>query len=380
MTQNNTAFYGLLAPDNRTQARTGNVQNDSYRGWAVDTYAAYRIGTALGVHELTAGLDVSDKGGRLVNGNCSLRPIDLYSPVYGAAVTCAAPSDSTQAIFGAGLYLRDQWHVGNGLHLTLGARHDRVTTKTTNNINGSTNAPKDAATTGMVGAVYEVFPGVAPYVSLANSFLPVSGLDRNANVFQPETGRQAEVGVKFERDGGRQTASVAAYDLLRANVLTADPLNAAFNVQQGEQRVKGVEIELLADLRSGWNLTAAYAYTDAVVTKSNVAAQLGRSVNNVPRHSASAFGMYRASSGAMAGWGAGLGVRKVGTRTGYSYDFAVPGYTVFDAAVSFKGNGYRASLNVRNLLDKTYYGGSFSNNLVTLGDTRQLRLNVVREF
>jgi iron complex outermembrane receptor protein len=67
-------------------------------------------------------------------------------------------------------------------------------------------------------------------------------------------------------------------------------------------------------------------------------------------------------------------------RTGYSYDFTIPGYTVFDAAVQYQGKGWRAALNLRNLADKTYYSGSFSNNLVTLGDPRQIRLNVVTEF
>jgi iron complex outermembrane receptor protein len=53
---------------------------------------------------------------------------------------------------------------------------------------------------------------------------------------------------------------------------------------------------------------------------------------------------------------------------------------VFDAALMYQGQGWRAALNVRNLADKTYYGGALSNNVLTLGEVRQVRLNVVYEF
>lgn len=383
--QRPSAFYGTLAANERTQSRTGNIQHDDYRALALDTYASATVDSGFGKHDLTLGLDLGDKHGRLESQTCSaanMGAIDLYNPVYGVATTCTgAKSDATQDIRSAGLYARDRLHVGDRLHLTFGARHDRVTTRNFNNVtNAVTSEPKDGASTGMVGLTYEVLAGVAPYASWANSFVPLSGLDVNGQDFDPETGKQVELGVKFERDEGRQVASMAVYDLRRANVLTPNPANPAFNVQDGEHHSKGVELEVAADLRSGWNLTGAYAYTDAVVAKSNTASQVGRTVNNVPRHALTGWGMYRVSSGMLAGWSAGLGLRKVSARTGYSYDFTIPGYTVFDAAVNYQGRGWRAALNVRNLADKTYYGGALSNNVVTLGDTRQVRLNVVYEL
>ena len=388
MAQRNTAFIGTLAADERTQARTGNIQHDDYRALALDTYLSGRIASPIGAHDVTIGLDLGDKHGRLSQRTCTsanLGTIDLYAPTYGRFTTSTACtgafSDNTQDIRSAGLYARDHLRIGEQVHLTFGARHDRVTTRTFNEVTSRVSSePKDSSTTGMVGLVWEVLPGVAPYASLANSFNPVSGVDRSGAMFEPETGKQAELGVKFERDGGRQTAAIAAYDLRRTNVLTPDPVNTAFNVQTGEHHIRGLEVELAAELRAGWSLTAAYAYTDAVVSASNTAGQVGRRINNVPRHSANTWAMYRFKEGSLAGWGIGGGLRKVSARTGYSYSFAIPGYTVFDAAINYQGQGWRAALNVRNLADKTYYGGSFSNDLVTLGETRQVRLNVVYEF
>jgi iron complex outermembrane receptor protein len=384
LNQRGSAFHGKLASDERTQARTGNIQSDDYRTYALDTYVNGRIGA----HEITAGLDFNDKYGRILVQNCTgtdLGTIDLYNPTYGRftdSTPCSgSKTDTTQDIRGTGLYARDHIRIGQQVHVTVGARHDRVTTRTFNNTTSVVSSePKDSATTGMLGILYEVRSGVAPYVSVANSFVPVSGTDFNANDFDPETGEQVEVGVKFERDGGRQVASISGYDLKRGNVLTPDPAHAGFNVQEGEHQTKGVELELAADLNNGWNLTGAYAYTDATISKSNKAGEAGKTINNVPRRALSAWSMYRASSGTLAGWGAGLGLRNVSDRTGSSYTFTSPGYTVLDAAVNYQGKGWRAALNVRNLADKTYYGGALNDDVLTLGDTRHIRLNVSYEL
>jgi iron complex outermembrane receptor protein len=387
MSQRNSAFHGTVAADERTQARTGNIQQDDYQALALDTYLNGQITSPLGRHAPTFGLDASYKRGRLTALTCAagdLGPVDLYAPVYGllgGSTPCTgAGSDNAQDIKGLGVYARDRLAVGRRLHVTYGLRHDRIATRTRNNVSGAVDEPRDGATTGMLGAVFELIDGVGPYASIANSFLPVSGVDRNGAVFEPERGRQIEAGVKLERNGGNQVASLAAYDLRRSNVLTPDPMDSAFNVQTAEQRTKGLEAELAADLRYGFNITAAYAFADARVTRSNTAGQVGRTVNNVPRHVASAWVMYRVATGALAGWGLGAGLRGVSERTGYSYTFTIPGYTVFDAGLQYESRGWRATLNVRNLADKTIYSGSFSNDLVTLGGTRQVRFNLLRAF
>ncbi len=391
--QRASAFLESLGTDERTQSRTGNIQNDDYRTVALDTYVNGKIDSALGRHDLTVGLDLNDKSGRLTSQSCTtadMGAIDLFKPVYGRSIQCTGSlADNTQDIQATGLYARDRLSLGNDMHLSAGLRHDRVSTRTFNNITSRVGGDsKDSATTGMLGLSWEVAKGIAPYASWANSFVPVSGTDFSGNAFKPETGQQLEAGVKFERDGGRQVASIAVYDLKRQNVTTNDPAHSGFNLQQGEHHSQGLELELAAELRSGWSMTAAYAYTDAVVSKSNASRRVngitlyeqGSTVVNVPRHSANLWGVYKIKSGSLSGLGFGLGLRHMSERTGYAYDFTIPGYTVFDAAIMYQGNGWRAALNVRNLTDKTIYGGALSNNVVTLGEVRQVRLNVVYEF
>lgn len=391
--QRATAFLGALAADERTQSRTGSIQDDDYRTAALDSYVNGKIDSAIGTHELTLGLDLNDKHGRLSSQTCTaanMGTIDLFTPAYGRSISCTgALADNTQDIRAAGLYARDRLSLGRGLHLSAGLRHDRVTARTVNNRTAAISSDvTDSATTGMLGLSWEVVPGIAPYTSWANSFVPVSGTDVSGKAFRPETGRQLEAGIKFERDAGRQVASVAVYDLRRQNVTTNDPVNSGFSVQQGEHHSKGLELEVAAELRNGLSLTAAYAYTDAVVSRSNASRiikgvtryEQGATVINVPRHSANVWAVYRLPSGPLAGFGVGFGLRHASERTGYAYDFTIPGYTVIDAALQYQGAGWRAALNVRNLADKTFYGGALSNDVVTLGEVRQVKLNVVVEF
>ncbi|WP_349744458.1 TonB-dependent siderophore receptor [Roseateles cavernae] len=391
--QRASAFLGALAANQRTQSRTGSIQDDDYRTVALDSYVNGKVETAIGTHDLTLGLDLNDKHGRLSSQACTaanMGTIDLFAPVYGRSISCTgALADSTQDIRSAGLYARDRLSLSRSLHLSAGLRHDRVTARTFNNRTSAVSSQsRDSASTGMLGLSWEVATGIAPYASWANSFVPISGTDFGGKAFKPETGRQLEAGIKFERDGGRQVASIAVYDLRRQNVTTNDPVNSGFSVQQGEHHSQGLELEAAAELRNGLSLTAAYAYTDAVVSKSNASRVIngatryeqGATVINVPRHSANVWAVYRLSSGPLAGFGVGFGLRHVSERTGYAYDFAIPGYTVFDAALQYQGTGWRAALNVRNLADKSIYGGALNNDVVTLGEVRQVRLNVVYEF
>lgn len=375
-------FNGTLQANGRSQNRTASVRVFDGNVWALDSYVA-KEATVLGaVHHVAVGLDWSTQRERFAITNCSLPAIDLYNPTYGVTVTCsAAPNkDETTELPLLGLYLRDRIEFGERLDLSLGLRRDRAGTEVLNNKTGAKQTQRDEASTGSVGLTYEVRPGVAPYASYATSFLPVPGTDFAGAAFEPETGEQAEIGVKFELGRGRSTATLAAYDLKRQNVTTADPDHNGYSIQTGEQRSKGVEAELALDLDNGWNVTSAYAYSDSEVTKDTAAAKVGKPLDNMPQHSASTWGNYQFRNGGLHGLGLGLGARYESEKRGASFNYTVPDYTVVDAAVNYLGNGYRLALNVRNLFDKVYYAGGLNNNVVTLGDPRQLRLSAVVEF
>jgi iron complex outermembrane receptor protein len=375
-------FHGTLQSNQRLQNRTGTLQDVQGRSLALDTNIERRFQAGTVSHTVMAGLDLNNDRNRNASTTCTLPAMDLFNPVYGVTVTCPSVprSDVTNTVRFVGLYLRDQVKLDERLNLVFGVRRDQIDNTAYDHKVAVSTTQKSGANTGNIAALYKVTPGIAPYISYATSFLPVGGTDFAGAQFKPETGKQAELGIKFELDGGRTSASVALYELKRQNVTTADLAHNGFSVQTGEQRSKGFEAEIAADLRNGWNLSAAYAFTDAILAKDATLANVGKPLNSVPRHSASLWSVYRFRQGALAGWGAGAGLRHESEKSGFAVNFEVPAYTVADASLSYIGNAYRLSLNFRNLFDKTYFAGVLNNNVVPLGDPRQIRLNAVFDF
>jgi iron complex outermembrane recepter protein len=225
--------------------------------------------------------------------------------------------------------------------------------------------------------VYEFKPGWAAYGSYGESFLPTSGLDFAGAPFVPETGKQWEAGVKYEAPGGQITGALAVFDLVRQNVTTADLVNTGFSVQTGEQRARGLELELGADLKNGWKLTSAYTYTQTKVTRDNNAAIVGLPLNLTPRHTLTAWATYKLPQYQRVTLG--LGGRYVSEQIG-SYPFTLPSYFVADASVSYVGENYRVTAGVKNVFNKAYYDGAINANVVSPALPRSFNLGVTYFF
>ena len=376
-----------LQADGRTQNRSGNIQDVRGNNRSADTYVERAFDVAGMRHTVMAGLDLGSDKIRYAATACNIAPLDLYQPLYYQPYTCAANTNRQEntTITNAGLYLRDQVALTDQWDLSLAARRDRSKNELYNERSGVNTVQKNNKTTGSAALLYRATPHVSPYISYATSFLPVSGSDYFGSQFKPEEGRQTEIGAKFEYLNGRITGAVALYDLKRRNVTTADPdprhiaeqPNA--QVQTGEERTKGFEAELNADLRNGWDLQAALALINGRVTEDNTG-NVGKRLLNVPRQSASVLANYRFRDGALAGFGGGLGARYESKKTGPAVSYTVPGYTAVDANLSYEANGYRVTLSVKNLFDRDYYAGVLSNNVLPLGDPRTVMLRVVSNF
>ncbi|MET0265269.1 MAG: TonB-dependent siderophore receptor [Duganella sp.] len=378
---------GALAADERTQARSGSIQDVQGHTRALDTYGerTFRLGEQQ--HTVMAGLDLNSDMVQSGSTACRIPALDLYRPVYFQPYTCPTSPTSltTTKVSYAALYLRDQIALTDALNLSLSARHDRSKNILYNGLNNRTTELHDNKTTGSAALLYRATPHLSPYISYASSFLPVSGSDFFGAQFKPEEGKQAEAGVKFDYLGGRLTGAIALYDLKRRNVTTADPDPAHIavlpnaQVQTGEERTRGLEAELNADLRNGWHLQAALSLINGVITEDN-AGNVGRRLLNVPRQSASMLANYRFRDGLLKGMGAGLGARYESQKTGPAVSYTVPGYTAIDANISYEAAAYRLTLSVKNLFDRDYYAGVLNNNVLPLGDPRTVLLRVTTSF
>jgi len=368
-----------LQANQRLQNRQASRQYMDYDLLATDTSLLSRF-EALGVkHQLVTGLDARSGTSLLASRTCRIGALDLFAPVYGMQATCpeALTQDAPAKLTVAGLYAQDQIKFGQGWTALVGLRRDWSTTDTNNRVANTQTRQKDNATTLSAGLVYEFKPGWAAYGSYGESFLPQSGLTFGGSNFVPETGKQWEAGVKYEAPGGQVTGALAVFDLVRENVTTADPVNTGFSVQTGEQRARGLELELGADLKNGWKLTSAYTYTQTKVTRDTNAAIVGKPLNLTPRHTLTAWATYKLPQYQRVTLG--LGGRYVSEQIG-SYPFTLPSYFVADASISYVGENYRVTAGVKNLFNKAYYDGAINANVVSPSLPRNFSLGVTYFF
>lgn len=350
-------------------------------------------------HEVLVGLSEEHRlyfRGDLLRQS-SLSTFSYVNPVYGQEVApttvSASASDQSDRLRTSALYLRDSIHLNDQWIAMLGARllaYDQYAGRgrpfhANTDINGSAWVPS-------AGLVYRFAPNWSWYGSYSESFKPNSSIaPLNAASEQiidasikPEQAKAWETGIKYERPEGL-SASVALYDIRKRNVLvseTVDGLPVSRNA--GAVRSRGIELEASGSLAPGWELMAAYAYTDAWVTRDPELA--GKPLQNVPRQSASLY----LSHDLGPVWGGdrvhlGGGPRYVGERAGDTANsFQLPAYTVTDAFARYDTrvgeHSVRVQVNVNNLFDRHYYPSSVSQYFVSVGDPRQVVLSTSVSF
>ncbi|MBZ5762116.1 TonB-dependent siderophore receptor [Rhizobium sp. VS19-DR104.2] len=345
---------------------------ESSRAVTVDNQAVGHFSTGDLAHTALFGLDYSYESSRYEES--ALSPIfklfNGFDPVYGAT-SVTRPAIATkinQQRSQTGLYAQDQveW---DRFVFSLGGRYDWANTDTRTRTSVSDNGinQRDGHFTWRAGLVYNFDNGISPYAGYSTSFNPASGTDRAGTAFDPTTGEQFEVGVKYQPVGRNSFVTLSAFDLTQDNVLSPDPENTSFNVQTGQVRMRGIELEGKAELTDAFSVLASYAYTDSDITKANAnAAGVSNQGNRfafVPRHQASLWLDYTLqTSTTWDGLSLGGGARYTGQTYGDNANlFDIPSYTVFDAAVRYdfgkanpKMEGLKASLNVSNLFDRKY--------------------------
>ncbi|MBK1674904.1 hypothetical protein CKO35_16750 [Ectothiorhodospira shaposhnikovii] len=256
------------------------------------------------------------------------QPLDVFNPEYGnRPVMNDGIARATRIDYGhLGIYAQNQTKFDDRWIVLLGGRWDDVDLRNRQtDANGNHNRLRAKATelTWRAGVVYLFDNDLAPYASYSESFEPSTGVDASGSGFDPTTGRQYEVGFKYEPVGTNATLTVAVYELTQQNVLTADPDNPGFSVQTGEVRSRGFEVEGRAHLRNNLDLIAAYTYTDNEVTRSNDPNR-GNTTAAVPRNAVSLWADYHVLSGPADGLSMGGGIRYVGRTFNNDNSFKVP--------------------------------------------------------
>ncbi|HEY0199298.1 MAG TPA: TonB-dependent siderophore receptor [Rhodanobacter sp.] len=372
----NVGAFGLAA-DQRTLVRYLFPNEDHTKTFGVDNNLQYGFDTGALQHTLLAGVDYRRSNDDYASAFDFDAPgLDIFDPVYGSPVTVPAYTSHTiQIQTQLGVYLQDQIKLDRWL-LTIGGRQDHVKTDTDDLIGHTSASQTDDAFSGRVGLNYLFDNGLSPYVSYSHSFQPTVGSNFAGEAFKPTTGNQYEAGLKYQPADGQGLLTLATYQITQQNSLTIDPNHALFQVQQGETRLRGVELEGRWNIGTNLSVYGDYTYSNSRVTKTNDLPSLGKQIALLPKQQASLGADYTIVSGALAGLGFGGGIRYVGDHYGDIYNqWKTPAYTLFDAAVHYDINGWRLQLNASNLFDKNYVSVCNSSAWCYYGYSREVTLS-----
>lgn len=375
----------LQAYNNATQRN--NVFNQTDLMFALNTGAIR--------HQLVAGMEL----GRQVSDN--LRNTGYFLSVGPNATTMSVPvsqaSTNVAATFRqsasdannhgvattASLYLQDQIEITPQWLAVAGLRHDRFVVDFTNNRSGANIEVTDTPLSPRLGLVFKPAAALSLYASYSLAYAPragdqMSSLTANNKAFDPEEFKNLELGAKWDLLP-TLSASAALYRLDRSNVAITDPKDVSKTILVDGQRSQGLELGLTGKLTRDWSIMGGYAYQDAKITRAQSASvKAGASVAQVPTHSASLWNRYDFNTS----WGAGLGlVYRGAIYPSTDNTVTVPGFSRVDAALYYTVSKMLSlQLNVENLLDKKYYASANSNNNITPGSPRGVRLGLNASF
>jgi iron complex outermembrane recepter protein len=388
--------------DYSTIIRGGGGADEDFDTVTADTGLTIEFGTGSLAHHVLTGVDYQSvdgenfqhfNTGETANPLTSVPNLSLFAPTYRGVMPTRDLTQLSSAYTNndtereqIGVYLQDQITIQR-LQLIASGRYDTYDQDTLNERNGTTAPLSQHAFTSRLGALYELPGGFAPYVSYSESFEPQAGTTYQGDAFDPVTGRQYELGVKYQPQNTSAIFMLAGYDLRRQDVPVAHPnagtggVPANAQVQIGEVMVRGAELEGRGELLPGWDLVLTGTYMDAEIARGSPAsgvtpATTGTRPLGVPDWMASTFVSYdfaaKRTAGPLGGLTLGAGVRYVGGSDGTTTYAVVNGRSIFtqfttdsfvlvDALASYdlgrwisSLSGAHLALNVANLFDERH--------------------------
>jgi iron complex outermembrane receptor protein len=296
------------------------------------------------------------------------------------------------------LFAEDRLKLTDQLSVVGGVRYEQDRVKRRNvvydaagNETGTINAfpnGQDARrlrnTTWRVGGVYQPTPSVSLYGQYSTGVDPVGTLttfttSASQFFFTNATGDQVEGGVKASFLGGRGSATLAAYRIVKKN-LVAQRTPTSPVEQIGQRSAKGIEAAVSIDLPHGFGIDANGTILDAEYDDfiNGGISFTGNRPPNIPDTAANlalrwdAFARFQARGQ----------LRYVGHT--YSDDanaFRIPGYAVVDAGISYAMTSQIAlELRGYNLLDKDYAMTSYNDEQWLLGRPRSVDVALRARF
>lgn len=314
---------------------------------------------------------------------------DLVNPDYSLTDMSGYVNVSSQnpqtKYFVNGVYVQDQVKWGK-LQALLALRQEHYV-DVENYKTSQSRDIKQKALIPRLGLVYSATEQVNVYGTYTEGYQPQgSGIigtpQTYGGPFDPLISSMYEVGAKSEFFNKKLSVNVALYNIEQNNILinANNPDNPDLLRQVGQQRSKGVELDAYGMLLPNLSISANFAYSEATITKSNNAAEVGSLLPNAPKIQTGFWGKYTFTIPELKGIGIGAGVNYSGERTTQSAILKLPEYTVANAALYYTIDKFRISVNMNNVFNKTYWAGGYDYNRLFPGAPRNFMFSMNYAF
>jgi iron complex outermembrane receptor protein len=368
------SMYGYATEANTLNATTGvltrrrSLRDYNWNSHTAQLEALGHLDSGSMKHTLLAGVEYERARASEHFYRATAGSINIYNPVYGQSnVTPTILTDLLDVSDTYAVYLQDQIELSDRWQLLIGARTDWLEQEFEDRASNRSAPQSRRGFSPRAGLTYKVTPEVALYGSVARSFRPVmdsnTGFSTGANnqPFKPEIGLGYETGVKAELFDKRMNVTAALFHITKQNVLATNPADNTQQIQAGEVRSQGFDLNISGAITPEWRVIGGYAYTDAEVTE-DTTLPIGVRLQNIPMHSLGLWTVYEFQSGALKGLGFGGGVNTVSDRavSASNDGILMPSYAKVDLLGFYKlTDSAKLSLNIYNLFDKEYYERGF---------------------
>jgi len=288
---------------------------------------------------------------------------------------------TTRAVFGENrLALTDK------LSLLTGLRYDDIDLDVTNHRVVTESNPRHLKrswdpVTGRVGLTYQLIPSANVYVQYSTAAEQPSGTQD----FDVSTGKQWEVGSKFEYLDGRGSATVAAYKIERKDFAITDPLDPTNTIPVGQQSSRGIEFASSFRLTPRLLLEGNVAWVDAQYdefSEKNAAGVVVSRKGNTPTNVPDRVGNLWLTYDFDPAWQGGVDARYVASVYADNANTqTVPSYTLYGSFLTLKVDAHTSITGrVRNLTDEVYARFAHVSPAYYLGEPRTFELAVQTRF
>ncbi|MDD1954330.1 TonB-dependent receptor [Pseudomonas sp. 8209] len=261
------------------------------------------------------------------------------------------------------LFVENRTRLTDQLSLISALRYDHIDFDVVDHVARTSLDRRWDAITGRLGLVYDLTSNLSLYTQYSTSAEPPGGTLTSASIsqvgdFDLSTGRQVEVGSKFDFLDGRGSATAAAYRIVRKNISVPSSTVPNTTEQAGQQTSTGIELaasfkvtpQLLAAGNFSW-VNAEYDEFNETVS-GVVYSRKGKNPVNIPERTANLWLTYDLAPG----WQVGADARYVSSvYANTANTMWVPSYTLYGLSMTHDLDKHvQLSARLRNLTDEVY--------------------------